>query len=129
MIARMTMAAACSALLLLGACKAEAKYTNADGEEYAASAEIDPFGGSEADPGAVSMGTGTVTLDGGDVYEGDFYDLDGDGQPDKFKPKKAGDGEGSARKPDGETWFDLDRVQGHSKACGTETPGSGPSKA
>ena len=48
--------------------------------------EWDPGPGEPADPAATPMGSGTISLEEGGTFTGDFYDTDGDGKPDKFKP-------------------------------------------
>ncbi len=84
-------------LLTLGSCQAGFKLWVGD-RSLEGTVGITPFPASDD---ATSLGRGTCTLDKtGDTFEGEFFDTDGDGEPDKFKPDK---GQGSKRYNGGET--------------------------
>lgn len=92
--------------LVLSACAASGHY-DGPGGTISFSGEIHLDSGEPADPGAESLGTGEITLEDGSTFTGEFFDTNGDGTPDRFKPD-AGQDTGHGATTDGETWYDLD---------------------
>ncbi len=90
----------------LGSCKATATYTDGD-ESVSLEVDVDPRR-KPADDDATSLGRGTVVLDEtGEEFEGEFFDTDNDGAPDKFKPDK-GQGSNNAKgETNGSDWHDI----------------------
>lgn len=66
------------------ACTAEAEIRRGQTSIYVR-LEIDPVVREGTPPGKL-MGRGTVTLDDGQTFEGEFYDSNGDSTPDAFLP-------------------------------------------
>jgi hypothetical protein len=95
-------------LLALGACTATADITHGDTEAHF-KVDVDPKG-KPADDDATSIGRGRVTIDKtGEEFEGEFYDTDHDGTPDKFKPDAGQKSRYSlGGKTDGENWHDVE---------------------
>ena len=103
---RRLLALALAATALFSACRFTGSYEGPAGA-IEVSGQIDPRSGSTADPGAKSLGRGTITLDNGTTYSGEFFDTDGNTQPDKFQPEAGQDhgvGQGSTN---GSDWYEL----------------------
>jgi len=91
--------------LLLGGCKAVLEKGDADGSYIKAGVVIDPFKGKRADPTATSCGRAKLTLENGQEYDGEAFDEDDDGKPDKFLPDA--DQKTWFGVTDGRTWYDM----------------------
>jgi hypothetical protein len=66
------------------ACKAHAELDTPT-FRFRGAVEIDPAVLEGAPPGRL-MGRGTVTLENGETFKGEFYDSNGDNKPDAFRP-------------------------------------------
>lgn len=105
MLRKLFMALVAVPFLLLGGCKGILEAGTADGNYVKAAVEIDPFKGKRADPNATSCGRAKLTLEKGQEFDGEAFDTDNDGQPDKFLPdegQKTGFGV-----TDGRTWYEM----------------------
>lgn len=94
-------------LFIFVGCKCTVKYDGPLGE-IEATGELDTGSGTPADDSGTSMGRGEVTMENGDVLEGELFDTDGDGKPDKFKPDAGQSGSGAAGETNGTDWFDIE---------------------
>lgn len=58
---------------------------------------------------ANSLGEASVEMEDGTVFEGEAFDTDGDGQPDRFKPHKGQKGESDKYKGEtnGTDWYEF----------------------
>jgi hypothetical protein len=79
------------------ACKADAEVQHGN-SRASLKIEIDPAV-LEGNPPGRMMGRGTVTLENGQTFTGEFYDSNGDNRPDAFRPdagQSAGGASGSS---------------------------------
>lgn len=110
MFRKIILSLAIAATVLLASCKFKAVAVTPMGD-WGFAGEIDTGSGEPAKPDAEPFGDGEITLDDGTVVKGKFYDTNGDGKPDKFKPDKGEGGDGAYGESDGDTWYDLDDVK------------------
>ena len=93
--------------LALAGCKFTAEFKTPAGFDAKMSGELNPFSGKPAE-GGKSMGRGKITLEDGTELKGEFFDTDGDGKPDKFKPDEGqGGNSGDFGTTNGNDWYDL----------------------
>lgn len=94
-------------LFVLVGCHVTA-HVEAPGVEIDFEGTLNENSGEPADDSGTSCGTGTVTFDNGDELTGEFFDTDGDGEPDKFKPDEGQSGSGAPGLTNGTDWYDVD---------------------
>jgi hypothetical protein len=94
-------------LLAMFGCKAEAYVQTSLGEIYF-KGEV-PLDGHEGTPPGSSMGRGTVRLEDGSEFSGEFFDADNNGTPDHFKPDagQTGTAGGTSVTTTGNEYFDF----------------------
>lgn len=108
MLRNLTLLLVSLGTLALAACKFSGTYTKGR-ETVSVSGEVDPRSGEQADSDAKPLGKGTITMDEtGETFEGEFFDTDGDGKPDKFKPEKGQTSGGMKGETNGTDWYDVD---------------------
>ncbi len=93
-------------LLALASCEGEGEYESEDGT-VSGDITLDEDSGETAGEGD-HLGTGTVTLENGGTFRGDFYDTDEDGRPDKFKPKRGQGSKNVEGETNGKDWYDIE---------------------
>ena len=111
MLKQIMIGAACVSTLFLGSCKATLSVTDSDGSTMKYEGEIDPWGGEPADRTATSLGRGTAVMEDGTELEGEFFDTNGDGQPDKFKPDAGQSSDSVSGETNGDDWYDIEDLQ------------------
>jgi DNA-directed RNA polymerase specialized sigma24 family protein len=85
------------------ACKANAEISRGS-TSISLALQFDPFLREGTPPGSL-MGRGTVTLEDGQTFEGEFYDTNGDNRPDAFRPDAGQSADGASGASTGSQYF------------------------
>ncbi len=107
MLQRMLLILVSLSLFILVGCQVTA-HVEAPGISVDYEGTLDENSGQPDDGSGTSLGRGTVTMENGDTLEGEFFDTDGDGKPDKFKPDAGQSGSGAYGETNGTDWYDVD---------------------
>ena len=94
-------------IVIFVGCKFSGSYSGILGD-IEISGELDQGSGEPADDSGTSLGSGEIEMDNGDTFTGEFFDTDGDGNPDKFKPDAGQTGSEMAGETNGTDWFNID---------------------